>query len=108
MVKRPDPLPTHLSPDTRRWAASVLIEYELSPTQIELLVMAAEARDASEKARAVVAKDGAVFLDRFKQPKENPHAKLQRDFSAICSRLLREIGLAHDDSDDLRPPRIGD
>ncbi|MEQ9406205.1 MAG: hypothetical protein RIK87_00705 [Fuerstiella sp.] len=108
MAKKPDPLPKHLSPHTRRWAASVLNEYELSPTQLELLTMAAEARDASEKARAVVAKDGAVFRDRFQQPKESPWAKLQRDYAAACSRLLREIGLAHDDTDDARPPRIGD
>lgn len=108
MARKSDPLPQHLSPHTRRWAASVLNEYELSPTQIELLTMAAEARDASEKARAAIAKDGPVYLDRFQQPKESPHARLQRDFSAICSRLLREIGLAHDDTDDARPPRIGD
>jgi hypothetical protein len=106
MTRKPK-LPKHLTLKTRRWAESVCDEYELTPTQFQLLVMAAEFRDQAEAARAAVQKSGAVVLDRFGQAKESPHAKLQRDAALACSRLLREIGLAIDDSDDARPPRIG-
>ena len=101
------PLPSHLTRKTKAWGNSVLAEYDLSPTQIQLLVMAAEFRDQSESARALVQLEGAIVRDRFDQPKENPSAKLQRDAALACSRLLREIGLAVDDTDDARPPRVG-
>lgn len=100
-------LPGHLSRKTKAWATSVLREYDLSPTQLELLILACEQRDLSENAREAVKKEGAVIVDRFGQSKENPHSKLQRDSALSCSRLLREIGLATDDSDDARPPRLG-
>ncbi len=104
---RKSKLPTHLTRKTKAWANSVLTEYDLSPTQFELLTLAAEMRDQAELARAAVAEEGSVIKDRFGSPKENPSAKLQRDCALSCSRLLREIGLAVDDVDDARPPRIG-
>lgn len=107
MAKQPSKLPAHLSRKTKTWATSVLREYDLSPTQLELLIMAGEMRDQAELARVAVAKEGGVITDRFGQAKENPQAKLQRDCAMSCSRLLREIGLAVDDTDDNRPPRIG-
>jgi hypothetical protein len=100
-------LPGHLTRKTKTWATAVLREYDLSPTQLELLILACEMRDAAESARLTVASEGAIVLDRFGQSKENPSAKLQRDCAMSCSRLLREIGLAVDDTDDSRPPRIG-
>ena len=100
-------LPGHLSRKTKAWATSVLREYDLSPTQLELLILACEQRDVSENAREAVKKEGAIILDRFNQSKENPQAKLQRDAAMSCSRLLREIGLSVDADDDSRPPRIG-
>lgn len=100
-------LPKHLTPHTRKWAASVLDEYELSASQLELLLLAAEARDAAEAARKEVARHGPTEADRFGQLKESVNSKLHRDSSILFSRLVRELGLSFDDSDDFRPPRIG-
>jgi phage terminase small subunit len=106
MTKRPT-LPKHLSKKTRTWAATVLAEYDLTASQVELLLMAAEQRDQSEAARAHVASKGAVITDRFGVEKESPWSKLQRDSALSCSRLMREIGLSADADDDNRPPRMG-
>ena len=100
-------LPGHLSRKSKTWATSVMREYDLTPTQLELLILACEQRDVAESARAAVAGEGAVVKDRFGCSKENPWCKLQRDAAMSCSRLLREIGLSVDADDDNRPPRMG-
>lgn len=100
-------LPAHLSRKTKAWAQSVIREYDLTSSQVELLVLAGEARDAAEAARAQTAKHGPTEADRFGQKRESVHSKLHRDSSILYSRLVRELGLSFDDSDDARPPRIG-
>lgn len=62
-------LPGHLSRKSKTWATSVLREYDLTPTQLELLVLACEQRDVAESARASVASEGAVVKDRDAQRK---------------------------------------
>ena len=99
-------LPEHLSKKSRTWAASVLEEYDLSSSQVELLLMAAEQRDQSEAARAHEAASGAIVKDRFGGEKESSWCKLQRDSALSCSRLMREIGLSVDADDDNRPPSM--
>ena len=99
-------LPEHLSKKSRTWAASVLEEYDLTASQIELLLMAAEQRDQSEAARAHVAASGAIVKDRFGVEKESSWCKLQRDSALSCSRLMREIGLSVDADDSNRPPSL--
>jgi phage terminase small subunit len=99
-------IPNHLTKKSRTWAASVLEEYDLTASQIELLLMAAEQRDQSEAARAHVAASGAMVQDRFGVEKESPWCKLQRDSALSCSRLMREIGLSVDADDSNRPPAL--
>ena len=76
----------------------MLTSWELEDHHARLLVMAGEAWDRAEAAREVIEKDGATFLDRFKQPKVRPEFIVERDSKILFSRLLRELDL------DLEPP----
>ena len=67
MTKR-QTAPRHLRPKTRAWVRSVLQSWELEDHHVRLLILAGEALDRAEAAREVIEKDGATFLDRFKQP----------------------------------------
>jgi phage terminase small subunit len=99
--------PTHLSKAAKAWFTSVIKAYELDETHLEILRMAAELLDRAENARQLVQQDGAILVDRFGQQREHPAAKLERDSKIAFARMMRELGLAHDDGDDSRPPRPG-
>jgi P27 family predicted phage terminase small subunit len=99
--------PAHLSKTAKAWFSAVAASYDLDETHIQILTMAAELRDRAENARQLVQEDGAILADRFGQQREHPAAKLERDSKIAFARMMRELGLAHDDSDDSRPPRPG-
>jgi hypothetical protein len=82
-----------LSPETAGWVRSVLRTWVLEPHHIKLLLLAAAHWDRVQNARRVILRDGAVFLDRFGQPKARPEIAIERDSSVVFSRLLRELAL---------------
>ena len=91
--------PKHLKPETARWWANVLSEFELEPHHVRLLSLAAEAWDRGQQARAVIEKMGLTFMDRFDQPSARPELAVERDSRLAFARLLRELAL------DVEPPR---
>jgi phage terminase small subunit len=99
--------PKHLKAPTRRWMQSILLEYDFDPADGSLakLILAAEALDRSNEARDLVSKEGLTVADRFGQQKQHPAAAVQRDFSALHSRLMRELNLTEQPADN-RPPRL--
>lgn len=99
--------PNHLSKAAKTWFTSVVKAYELDETHLEILRMAAELRDRAENARQLVETDGAILTDRFGQQREHPAAKLERDSKIAFARMMRELGLSHEDAEPDRPPRIG-
>lgn len=105
-MSKQTPPPEHLSPAARSWFSRVCKEYSLDETGEEIVRMAAELRDRAEHAREIVARDGGIINDRFGQPRENPAAKLERDSKIAFARLVRELGLASDESEPDRPPRV--
>ena len=105
MTKRLKP-PAQLSKDAAAWWASVVGEWDLDPHHLHLLTAAAEQLDVRQQAQEAMARDGAVVLDRFGQPKPHPGAAIQRDAALTFARLVRELGLDIPASEAPRPPRL--
>src|SRR5262245_14628243 len=85
--------PKHLRPATKRWWASVMLDYSLDPHHLKLLLRAAEAFDRGEEAREAIARHGLVYTDRFGAPRARPEVAVERDSRIGFARLLRELGL---------------
>ena len=97
--------PAHLAAATKRWWRSVVAEYQLEEHHIRLLTLACEAWDRAQAARALVAAEGLVVLDRFGQPKAHPAVAIERDARIGFARLVREIDLDGEPAPDPRPTR---
>ena len=95
--KTPQP-PAHLTAKTRRWFASVCNEFELEEHHLRLLELACEAWDRCQAARAVIDKEGMIYVDRFDAPRARPEIVIERDCRLAFARLVRELDL------DLAPP----
>jgi phage terminase small subunit len=95
MTPKPKP-PKSLSREARKIWLSIADELdELDGSALLLLNMLAETWDRRESARAEIAKsaDGAIFLDRFNQPKVSPHALVEANCTLAIIRLYRTLGL---------------
>ena len=88
-----------LEPATASWVKTVLRTWELEPHHKKLLLLAAGHWDRIQAARLVIRRDGAVYLDRFGQPKVRPEVLIEKDSSICFARLLRELAL-----DVVEPP----
>jgi phage terminase small subunit len=107
--KQPKPflsLPKHLQPATRRWGEGVLADYALESHHFRLLVLACEAWDRKEQARAALAQHGVTYVDRFGQPRSRPEVAIERDARLAFARLVRELGLDVQEPHEARPPAI--
>ncbi len=99
--------PTHLRPETAKWWAQIVEEYQLESHHLRLLQSCCEAWDRMAEARERIAADGAYTEDRFKQLKTHPAVAVERDSRISFSRCLRELGLDIETSaDESRPPII--
>ena len=106
-MTRKQTVPKHLSKASKAWFTLVADSYELNETNLEILRMAGELLDRAEAARKLVEAEGAIVADRFGQSREHPATKLERDSKIAFARLMRELGLASDESESDRPPRAG-
>jgi P27 family predicted phage terminase small subunit len=83
--------PRHLSKAMQAWWRQVEKACVLEPHDRHLLQLACEAFDRAQAARAVLDKEGTIFLDRFEQPKARPEAAIEcdarRDFAALVRQL---------------------
>lgn len=99
--------PSHLRSDTASWWLNVASEYELESHQLRLLTLAAEAWDRCTESREAIAKHGAVYVDRFDQPRARPEISIERDSRIAFARLVRELALDLDPPEESgRPPRL--
>ena len=110
MPTRPRDLPTppsHLSDETRDWWERLVQDYDFTAGELKLLRLACEAWDEGQRAREAVEEHGAVYADRFGQPRARPEVAISRDARTAFSRLLRELNLdAAAAGEPGRPPRI--
>jgi len=101
-------LPRHLRAATRRWAEGILDGFEFESHHVRLLVLACQAWDQGERARARLARFGVTYLDRFKQPRIRPEVKVEHDARIAFARILRELRLDSTEGPESRPPAWGD
>ena len=81
--------------------------WELGPHHYPLLAAACRELDRAEEARLLIRKDGGVLVkDRFKQPREHPARKVEREARITFARLVRELGLDVAESTAPRPPAL--
>ena len=95
-VKRPGSpqTPKGLSAAARGWWRRLLREYAIDDEAgLLLLESALRQFDRAEEARAILAKDGLVLVDRFGQQKAHPAASLERDARAGLLAALRALSL---------------
>ena len=96
---KPDPLmtpPRHLSLPMRTWVASIVDRYEIEPQHLKVLVLAAEAWDRCQEARAVISKKGISYLDRFNAPRARPEVAVERDSRIAFVRCLAALSLENE------------
>jgi phage terminase small subunit len=98
--------PKHLKLPTRRWVEQVVAEYVLEQHHLRVLLLAAQAWDQGQDAREALVQHGAVFTDRFGQPRSRPEVAHARDAMIVFARLVRELGLDVTEPGDSRPPGI--
>jgi phage terminase small subunit len=101
-------LPRHLRAATRRWAEGILDGFEFESHHVRLLVLACQAWDQGERARARLARHGVTYLDRFRQPRIRPEVKVEHDARIAFARILRELRLDSTEGPESRPPALGD
>ena len=99
------PAPEHLTEESKKFWEETVSSFELEEFHLRLLQSACETWDRILEARTLLDKEGPFYIDRFKQPKEHPAAKTERDNRIIHARLLRELGLDLADPDPPRPKR---
>jgi phage terminase small subunit len=100
--------PAHLRPATAAWFDAVVRDYELEEHHRMLLQAASEAWDAAQVARETIAREGAVYVDRFGAPRSHPAVAHERDARIQFTRCLRELALdLSEPPTETRPPRAG-
>jgi phage terminase small subunit len=111
-MKKPptDPLltpPRNLSVHMRSWVANILERYVIEPEDFTVLVLAAQAWDDAEKARAVLVRKGSTFLDRWGCPKNRPEVSQLRDARIAYARLMSQLALGDEEAPESKTrPRI--
>lgn len=109
MAEKAQKPPAHLSPASKKWFRSVIEHFDLDEHHVKLLVLACEALDRGEQARATLAADGVTYKDRFGCPRAHPCVAIERDSRLAYARLLRELSLDFgDDEEAPRPPALAD
>jgi P27 family predicted phage terminase small subunit len=94
--------PPSLSAAATAWWRKLTAEYQLEDAAgLLLLETALQAFDRMHEARDLIAKHGAVTLDRFEQLRPNPATTIERDSRAAMLSALKALNL------DIEPLRDG-
>jgi phage terminase small subunit len=105
MTKTPS-IPNHLQAATKRWVRDVLAGWDLEPHHHRLLVLAAQAWDRAQQARAQLDRDGLTIETRHGETRVHPCVSIERDSAVRFARLLRELDLDVAAPSETRPPPL--
>lgn len=95
-------VPSHLSKEAKAWWRKLCAEYDLSDGAAQILLESALTEfDRAEKARKILAREGTVVKDRFKQRQAHPAVGIERDTRGMMIRVFKALNL------DLEPLRDG-
>jgi len=98
--------PRHLKAATRRWWETVAGDYHLEAHHLRTLTAASEAWDRYQEARELLAREGAVYRDRFDSPRKHPAVSIEENARTAFLRAVRELALEDSDQPEVRPPRL--
>ena len=86
--------PPGLSASARAWWRKLTAEYAIcDQAGLLLLQTALQAHDRMNQARDLIAKHGAVTVDRFGQLRPNPATTIERDSRAAMLAALKALNL---------------
>jgi phage terminase small subunit len=92
--------PSHLSRPAKRWFLTLQREYGVTDAAgLAVLVVASEAFDRARGARELIAKDGAVVRDRFRQYVPHPAVRIEMAARAQVLQAIKQLGF------DLEPTK---
>lgn len=101
-MKKSANAPPGLSDKAKNWWKKIISEYQIEDAAgLLLLETGLQAFDRMHEARELIAKHGAVTLDRFEQLRPNPATTIERDSRAAMCAALKALNL------DLEPLRDG-
>lgn len=95
--------PAGLGPAGRRFWSAVLVEFELTAAQLEVLRVTCECLDRLAEARATVERDGAYLPMKAGGFRPHPALAVERDSRIGFLRGQRELGITAVDPDESRP-----
>jgi P27 family predicted phage terminase small subunit len=99
--------PAHRTPETAAWWRSVQEDYAIEPHHAKLLVLACEAFDRCQQARALIDAQGPVVVTSDGGMKAHPAIAIERDARLAFARLLRELDLDTEPAAErARPPAL--
>jgi hypothetical protein len=85
--------PKHLRRETKTWWKTITDTFELEAHQFRTLLIAAEALDRREQARAALKRHGLVYVDGKGMVRQRPEIAIEREMSNAYLRALRTLKL---------------
>jgi P27 family predicted phage terminase small subunit len=85
--------PAHLGKVGRAFFERIVASWTLSEEGLELLAVAAEARDRMRTADELLKRDGLVMKSKRGSVSAHPAARIRRDAESTFLQALRQIGL---------------
>lgn len=108
--KKPDPVaydpPSCLGDESRAFWQEVCRSFFLEAHHLKILESACTCWDRIVIARDEIAANGVFIKDRYNQIKTNPAVRVEHDSKILLARLLRELQLDVELSEEPRPPRM--
>ncbi|MEV8079759.1 hypothetical protein AB0O38_09020 [Pseudarthrobacter oxydans] len=104
MARRPA-LPVELGKRGKAYYSQILEDYELEPSEVQILLEAARTLDEVEALKAAVSELGVTTKGSMGQVVVNPALAEIRQARAMFARLVQQLDLpaADDDEEDLSP-----
>ena len=85
--------PKHLSREARAWWESIIEAYMIEQHHLRVLLVAAEALDRREEARAALKKYGMVYEDDRGMIRPRPEVGIEKECTTSFLRALRALKL---------------
>ena len=85
--------PRGLCASARRVWVAVFERYRLEQHHAQILLEALKSLTRAEEAKALLDRDGCVFVDRFGQPRPHPATVVERDCRAAFIKGITALGL---------------
>lgn len=98
-------VPSHASAASRAWLEHLLADYEWSPSEWRLALLAADAFDRAATARRTLNREGLTIVSPRGEVKVHPLVLVSRDSAALAARLVAQLGLDQDDEPASRVDR---